>query len=101
PHDSSDLHSFPTRRSSDLSLAQDFFFMLEFFTHLTKRDLLLLLIISSCRPQPQDPVLPALFRALAENKIQHTRAYEYGKDQNNKDRKSTRLNSSHVAISYA
>src|SRR5207253_10208974 len=42
--------------------------------------------------------LPRLFAGLREDRKQNRR--QYG-DNSNKDRKSTRLNSSHVAISYA
>src|SRR5436305_8082014 len=67
--DHRDLHSFPTRRSSDLDEA--------------------LLALSLLAQRRGDAAAAAGYRRRAE------RAYQ------EKDRKSTRLNSSHVRISYA
>src|SRR5436305_10535239 len=61
-----DLHSFPTRRSSDLQHADEV---------LARRE--------------------SAFGDVASEVIEHGRAHVLG------DRKSTRLNSSHVRISYA
>src|SRR5437899_7311752 len=60
-----DLHSFPTRRSSDLSFGAGF----------------------------SDAAAPA--------KLTHGNRTEAGSARRARDRKSTRLNSSHLGISYA
>src|SRR5690625_7071779 len=75
-----DLHSFPTRRSSDLILSKDknFFILSHFFTHSCGNCLNVIHLSHN----------PISLLAL------HTHTLE-------RDRKSTRLNSSHVAISYA
>src|SRR5207302_10180018 len=66
-----DLHSFPTRRSSDLALS-------------STRD----------RGRPQRPPRSAIGLARRH-------ATSVARDPRDADRKSTRLNSSHVKISYA
>src|SRR5699024_12451475 len=72
------LHSFPTRRSSDLPMAG------VYFTTRKKR--------SSKKTEDQPEKAPK-----AEGKKRKTT----GKKKPHADRKSTRLNSSHVSISYA
>src|SRR5438874_8773391 len=69
--DHRDLHSFPTRRSSDLSHR-------------------------SSRPRSQAGHLPQ-----GMMKLETTRAPVLNPETPGPDRKSTRLNSSHVEISYA
>src|SRR5438270_6851305 len=73
--DHRDLHSFPTRRSSDLG---------------------------SSRPVNHRPTCPdVMTRASSPARAISTRARVTRKRYSSRDRKSTRLNSSHSQISYA
>src|SRR5699024_12084534 len=76
------LHSFPTRRSSDLSVEQQTSQAVES----TKP-----ILIASTEPSNTIP------KTVSEK----PKATEPPKTANTTDRKSTRLNSSHVSISYA
>src|SRR5690606_39515545 len=85
-----DLHSFPTRRSSDLLL----------MPHAHQRDRMAI-VEQSCDTIAQAPTLVRLF---PEARFVHV--VRDGRDASasrvgQTDRKSTRLNSSHVKISYA
>src|SRR5205807_4371396 len=88
-----DLHSFPTRRSSDLSRV------------VTRLGLVLVSprrhpAVRSTRPRT---FLHARRRNRAPARRAHTRRDDHalGRDRRQQDRKSTRLNSSHLVISYA
>src|SRR5690606_41513350 len=81
-----DLHSFPTRRSSDLK-AKKYHIALLIIGMLAGIIYVFLIPTSSWRFLIAIPYLGMLFHAK--------------KVWNNEDRKSTRLNSSHVKISYA
>src|SRR5207253_4497965 len=96
-----DLHSFPTRRSSDLDLKHRDFS--EGFSTITMQ------LARNIFPEriSNDKTL---IRKLKEAKVARAIEDRYPKDKilelylnqiNLGDRKSTRLNSSHVAISYA
>src|SRR5439155_23365921 len=77
-----DLHSFPTRRSSDLAFRS------------TRR----------CRRPRPTTAGSAAGGSASRGRSPHTRASPVGSPSlapGGRDRKSTRLNSSHVAISYA
>src|SRR5207302_2562874 len=79
------LHSFPTRRSSDLIFESHFVFIFG----------------EEARPGfSKTHGLPAAGLNLAHKKKKHHENKNDGQPTN-KDRKSTRLNSSHVKISYA
>src|SRR5207253_7629565 len=78
-----DLHSFPTRRSSDLE------------------DLLQQVLISSLAVAPDGSSVVYVRRTVEDGKYARRLwrvSFSGGAPE---DRKSTRLNSSHVAISYA
>src|SRR5207253_4374845 len=86
------LHSFPTRRSSDLN------------NHVVEGATQLQVILrDQSRPydarivgtSPQDDI------AVIKIDARDLPALSFGDSHNLRDRKSTRLNSSHVAISYA
>src|SRR5690348_18042170 len=80
PHDHRDLHSFPTRRSSDLDVGQPA--LVAHRAHLREA-----VALADRRPDP-------LLGALEQVRVERGGA----RDQ---DRKSTRLNSSHPSTSYA
>src|SRR5439155_19819886 len=85
------LHSFPTRRSSDLH-RPDRAGVADVRYHRPTRDV-------HGRPERHRRVLPALAGEPGQS-----RADARGREEifvSARDRKSTRLNSSHVAISYA
>src|SRR5690625_5801435 len=82
PADRRYLHSFPTRRSSDLE-GRPALTDLEVAEGFDRVDVLRL--VASVEPSSEHPIARAIVEA-AEAEA---------------DRKSTRLNSSHVAISYA
>src|SRR5207249_10848139 len=96
--DHTDLHSFPTRRSSDLSRARRYAhrpkegrsmrFRAVRPSQLGKVDAIVIPLFAGAEPPAwlSRPTRAAIARLLKE---------EQG------DRKSTRLNSSHVSISYA
>src|SRR5690606_42052092 len=89
--DHRDLHSFPTRRSSDLEISGDPTTGPSFAEHLVDTDGD---GVKSAQLGPQRIQVPVvgvtLRRVLVDELVQHVL-----------DRKSTRLNSSHVKISYA
>src|SRR5439155_27313032 len=85
PHD---LHSFPTRRSSDLSSIQKSF--LDAYG-VSATDQAVLRVLK----------MKALLAMFAQGRGQQRFHLEHAKHSLVRDRKSTRLNSSHVAISYA
>src|SRR5207253_11513344 len=76
------LHPFPTRRSSDLGAG-------EHARELARR----VPALGRIEPDADD--------AVAKRKRRVEGALGVGLDSSERDRKSTRLNSSHVAISYA
>src|SRR5699024_12282542 len=85
-----DLHSFPTRRSSDLKLP----FYLHIFIGIIGRleggfieGINRLAVRVGNHPRPRPAIISNMFK-------------EFG-NKGFRDRKSTRLNSSHVSISYA
>src|SRR5688572_32485969 len=81
-HDHQDLHSFPTRRSSDLEIAE--VHRIDEGSKYEHRD--------HTRYRDDSP------RARQETQPKSRRWLERGAER---DRKSTRLNSSHSQISYA
>src|SRR5439155_21840241 len=86
-----DLHSFPTRRSSDLGATEEYVFdNFTFFSRRIAEGSRLRLIVSSINSTGTEKNYNSGGVVAAET----------GKDAKT-DRKSTRLNSSHVAISYA
>src|SRR5207249_8045709 len=96
-HDHRDLHSFPTRRSSDLSGTEAVWNAAK---KVTPKIIAKLAPLVSDSPEAAFLINPVKGGAksqedLAEPKVK--RAPEPAKI----DRKSTRLNSSHVSISYA
>src|SRR5690606_41569046 len=90
PRDRRHLHSFPTRRSSDLddepTLYANYFQDLDIAINTLKS------LVSS----PISPQMKKADLAYASNNYENWLRYA-----NTLDRKSTRLNSSHVKISYA
>src|SRR5439155_23688206 len=78
--DHRDLHSFPTRRSSDLGAPSP---------------TVLRFTVFDAAQSHQGAYAPALAGPRTLDPLNHTSR------QRARDRKSTRLNSSHVAISYA
>src|SRR5207253_11087529 len=93
------LYSFPTRRSSDLGVVLAYVNRAEVYQHLKQYDSAIKDLTQAIRLQPKDALL---YKARAEANLlagKHAQAIE---DFSRLiDRKSTRLNSSHVAISYA
>src|SRR5690606_39423734 len=87
-----DLHSFPTRRSSDLDAQLDGF-VFEHFIVFGHNDLLQ----QDATPLSHVKAKPVIYTDLFYNRI----IIERCRSLSEKDRKSTRLNSSHVKISYA
>src|SRR5207253_5628542 len=88
------LHSFPTRRSSDLNAKNNFVSFGNLFSYGFKSTAIATLFIIIC--------LVIVIVALPDFKQKILDAMRKGmEDQGKRDRKSTRLNSSHVAISYA
>src|SRR5207253_4074710 len=88
-----DLHSFPTRRSSDLNL--------EALETLVRVSGMAVELLSVARPTPKRVSEPAP-AATPEAQPSYLPTSEYAQPTTTQeDRKSTRLNSSHVAISYA
>src|SRR5437870_9061770 len=81
-----DLHSFPTRRSSDLTFAE-----IEAFAACCR--------FTNCT-HGREPGC-AVQAAIQTGALDLGRLENWRKVQRELDRKSTRLNSSHVAISYA
>src|SRR5207249_9230273 len=73
-----DLHSFPTRRSSDLWISD---------TPITRKS-------SFMNASRSATLAPVVAIELDDSTL-------YPRDRAERDRKSTRLNSSHVSISYA
>src|SRR5690242_2605917 len=83
-----DLHSFPTRRSSDLAFIST-------STHQTLSPLSIIDILNVVKESCQEAFnLPSFNTTL-----QTIKSHFF--DRNYEDRKSTRLNSSHMSISYA
>src|SRR5207253_9909605 len=83
------LHSFPTRRSSDLLTLEK---GSEAGGILSK---------GGVTPQNLNSAIEALRKGRTADSATAENAYEALKKYSREDRKSTRLNSSHVAISYA
>src|SRR5690606_39640640 len=97
-HDPLDLLSFPTRRSSDLGTQnkrkwQDISAQSR-KSHVSSKSLFLALIKCSTKRT----MLPVSMVSPAEERNNRNMLFSLAKS---KDRKSTRLNSSHVKISYA
>src|SRR5207249_9411679 len=83
------LHSFPTRRSSDLA---------------SKFDCEVCALKMRCCPKGPAREVPRdvhEYERDVARRLMRTKAYLKSRDQPTGDRKSTRLNSSHVSISYA
>src|SRR5207249_12264262 len=95
------LHSFPTRRSSDLmpTNLRDPKSGQTYFQAMTQLATLLDLQGVSIANLPKIPFFENLWSKAAGNGLTATQVW--ANDYKNKDRKSTRLNSSHVSISYA
>src|SRR5690606_41449874 len=93
PGDLLTLHSFPTRRSSDLDAQAAFADFDHLWKNLSPREQarLLKLLISSVDYDGQAGTISVTFRPTSIRSLINRRL----------DRKSTRLNSSHVKISYA
>src|SRR5438067_3910486 len=81
--DHRDLHSFPTRRSSDLVLSDPVVFDMP--APFPKKELPAPVVLATPACSPKKELAPPVVFALPALR----------------DRKSTRLNSSHVSISYA
>src|SRR5690606_40772355 len=81
------LHSFPTRRSSDLEGAQ-----------VAQREAL---EPGAQARDARDPDLAIARHAHGDDDAGHQQPQDAGRGPGAADRKSTRLNSSHVKISYA
>src|SRR5437899_9669901 len=79
-----DLHSFPTRRSSDLKRIAGF------LERIIAKGIDAVLFLGRCDVRPRDENVE-----VGENFLERVKV---GDDP---DRKSTRLNSSHLGISYA
>src|SRR5699024_12512336 len=84
------LHSFPTRRSSDLEVMGQFFKVAKQVFQPTSID-------EACQ-QIRDQVRAYMTVAIEERATMQVVKEAIGSSE---DRKSTRLNSSHVSISYA
>src|SRR5205814_10700497 len=87
PPDHPHLHSFPTRRSSDL--------------HLELHQLQELLVIDHVRLVQKHHDVGHPHLAGQQNVLARLRHRPIGRAHHQEDRKSTRLNSSHLGISYA
>src|SRR5690606_41476322 len=89
-----DLHSFPTRRSSDLRSRNAFVCDPFILTGPLARDQ---------QNRKLDKLLGngRIEAELFANLLNHIRQLRVVQQRNERDRKSTRLNSSHVKISYA
>src|SRR5439155_15865244 len=94
-HNPRDLHSFPTRRSSDLSSKIPN--QLNRISKQFRRQVLPPERLRRLRPRTQSPQ----FRLIRQRKLSYLRLWLRTWLRKSRDRKSTRLNSSHVAISYA
>src|SRR5207249_6814543 len=90
------LHSFPTRRSSDLTRGRGVYLW-------DSRGKRYLDFLSGIGVNVLGHAHPAIQRVLKQQagKLIHTSNLFYHQYQSELDRKSTRLNSSHVSISYA
>src|SRR5690606_39535760 len=93
------LHSFPTRRSSDLDTSKDFFAsedagQISFPVLLSKE-------YSSDVTVNFEVIDGTAINGTHYNVVSNSVVIPAGETQGNIDRKSTRLNSSHVKISYA
>src|SRR5699024_11864877 len=83
------LHSFPTRRSSDLLFPVCYYFFNRLTLVITRNQDCYLIHFQFLHIYPSILSSPLLFTVFILNSV------------STKDRKSTRLNSSHVSISYA
>src|SRR5207253_11476585 len=98
PYDTAYLHSFPTRRSSDLIM---------FGTEALDRDIQQRMAkhsfeISRARKAPFQEFYAWRAKERSQSALANTESESKRRgNQSGRDRKSTRLNSSHVAISYA
>src|SRR5205814_10654270 len=94
------LHSFPTRRSSDLGTALNFgFVILEVIFGIFAHSLALVADAGHNMGDVLGLVLAWVASILARSAPTARRTY--GLRSSSIDRKSTRLNSSHLGISYA
>src|SRR5699024_12110695 len=89
PDGHSGLHAFPTRRSSDLlkTLRTDYIDL--YFYHRDNEDI------------PAGEQIEIMENFRREGKIRYYGCSNWSTERMKEDRKSTRLNSSHVSISYA
>src|SRR5207253_10729362 len=87
-----DLLSFPTRRSSDLDTDQLVNVLLPSLQSIRRVNVILVLRSTEIDRRNGRPARFGIQSSFAPRNISYT---------TNQDRKSTRLNSSHVAISYA
>src|SRR5207253_11203660 len=99
PHSPRHLHSFPTRRSSDLGLrgGNHEVNVLGIQNLVTGGDVIV--AIDGIPVHRADDVVRVVSSSLNPNDVAVFTIVRDGHSK--KDRKSTRLNSSHVAISYA
>src|SRR5207249_7576162 len=93
-----DLHSFPTRRSSDLCAAR---FGLHPLLRANNGSVNLCHWTSLSQPTRLTLVLLSIFRRMGSGSRIPGRSMRLCLRAGSIDRKSTRLNSSHVSISYA
>src|SRR5207248_5956007 len=95
------LHSFPTRRSSDLLIRKEIPVMI-LKTRTLKTTVLCLLVAWTCAlaARAQGPGDDPIARAVFPPDLVMKHAQEINLDERQRDRKSTRLNSSHRTISY-
>src|SRR5690606_41681429 len=85
-----EIYTFPTRRSSDL---------VKLFEAGEPNELLFRMIRQNTRVP--DQVVGDIMAQVAANELAARRLIGHARVQADQDRKSTRLNSSHVKISYA
>src|SRR5690606_41364955 len=91
------LHSFPTRRSSDLASKKDGSKTDLASFNLTERQREIIELVKQGKNNRQ--IAELLF--ISENTVKYHLKVIYNILNISQDRKSTRLNSSHVKISYA
>src|SRR5207253_9149336 len=100
-HNNPHLHSFPTRRSSDLDYMVNRYLKRYFVGDMEREDLVswgMIGLLQAARAW--DPERSRSFSTLACKAIERMIVRGVSREWKPEDRKSTRLNSSHVAISY-
>src|SRR5690606_41588349 len=101
PPDAESLHSGPTRRSSDLAVDRDAHGLRLLLPQALRGEHLLHLRGADAEGERADGAMGRGVRVAAVDDEAGQRETELGRGDVHEDRKSTRLNSSHVKSSYA